>query len=655
MIKDRVKRYYLANAVIFLLLFNPLLLSAQKKVGKAFADSLLIELPKARADTNKVKLLIVLSQTFYSIDLGEAVKYAQQALEQAESMPYDNITARACNTLGGACSLSGNVQEALKNHGRALALYKKTGYKKGIGDTYVFMGNCYYNEGVYPEALNNFFAASKIYEQVGNKPGEIMCYNNIGSIYRAQKNYEEALKNFSAGMKMVEAAGDKNATATYLQNIGNIYMDEGNYTESIKYALEALKIYEETGDKNGIAGAYNNIGANYTLQHKYADAINKISVASRLFEEVGNRRNFVTSLGDIGVDFYELKQYKKAEEYFSKQLAIARAIESLQQVNEAYDHLRELYEREGDYKKALVAYKAFVTTRDSMFNEENTRKTVRSQMQYDFDKKESIARADEARKEAEVGLKLQRKNIIIYGACSAFIALAVIGMLLFRQNKLRTNQQKAVLEQKQLRAQMNPHFIFNCLNSIQHFVVANDVKNANKYLSGFALLMRQTLENSKQGVVTLRREIEYLENYLELEAMRFEDKFSYSIACGAELNKDTIEIPAMIIQPFIENAIRHGLCYLEQRKGMLKISFYRNGNYLYCEVDDNGIGREESRRLKLRSEMVYESHGMELTRQRLALVSKSVGTEYKLEIIDKRNAALEAEGTTIIIKFPLES
>ena len=252
-------------------------------------------------------------------------------------------------------------------------------------------------------------------------------------------------------------------------------------------------------------------------------------------------------------------------------------------------------------------------------------------------------------------LKLQRKNILVIGTVSALIALLVIGALLFRQNKLRANQQKTELEQKQLRAQMNPHFIFNCLNSIQHFVVANDVKNANKYLSGFASLMRQTLENSKEGTITLSKEIAYLENYLALELMRFKDKFTASITCAEDIDTTAIKIPAMIIQPFIENAIRHGLCYLTEKEGRLEITFSLKGANLFCEIDDNGIGREQSQKLKMVSDIVYESQGMELTRQRLALVSKSHGSDYTIEVIDKKSRSGEPQGTTIIIKFPIES
>jgi LytS/YehU family sensor histidine kinase len=252
-------------------------------------------------------------------------------------------------------------------------------------------------------------------------------------------------------------------------------------------------------------------------------------------------------------------------------------------------------------------------------------------------------------------LRLQRKNYLIFGAITSLMVFLLIGLLLFRQNKLRANQQKTELEQKQLRAQMNPHFIFNCLNSIQHFVVINDVLNANKYLSGFASLMRQTLENSKEGTITLSKEIAYLENYLALELMRFKDKFTADLVCAENIDINAVKIPAMIIQPFIENAIRHGLNFLDKKQGKLVIKFYLKDGDLFCEIDDNGIGRMQSQKLKEHTNIIYESQGMELTRQRLALVSKSSGSDYSIAIIDKRSVQNEPEGTTVIIKFPVEA
>ena len=201
---------------------------------------------------------------------------------------------------------------------------------------------------------------------------------------------------------------------------------------------------------------------------------------------------------------------------------------------------------------------------------------------------------------------------------------------------------------------MNPHFIFNCLNSIQHFVVINDVKKANKYLTGFASLMRQTLENSKDDIITLKKELAYLDNYLALELMRFKDRFAVEINCAENIDASAIKIPSMIIQPFVENAIRHGLCFLKERTGKLTIKFYLKGNNLFCEVDDNGIGRIQSQKLKAETNIMYESQGMSLTRQRLAIVSKSSGYDYSVVVKDKIDGQNGSEGTTVIIKFPVE-
>ena len=559
------------------------------------------------------------------------------------------------NAIGMVYCSKGNYLQALEHCRTALKASSEIADKKRMGISYSNLGVIYYYIGNYPEALTNYFSALRICEEMGQKSGVADGHVNIGTIYELQNNHSDALKNFSSALTLYEEIGNKNSAGIALQNMGGVYSGEGNDSEALKYYSSALKLYEETSDKNGMGDCYQSFGIIYDNKVNYPEALNNYFISLRIFEEIGNKNAAAKSLECIGNTFCKQKKYVDAENYEKRALKIAKELGSNELIKKTNEVLSDLYARMGDYKKSLECYKLFVAARDTLFNEENTKKIVQTQMQYDFDKKESLAREQQAKKDAVLKLKLQQKNVSIYGTLSAFTLLLVIGSLLLRQSKLSANQQKAELEQKQLRAQMNPHFIFNCLNSIQHFIVANDVKNANKYLSGFALLMRQTLENSKDGVITLRREIEYLENYLVLERMRFEDKFTYEIICADDVNKDTIEIPSMIIQPFIENAIRHGLCYLVGKAGLLKINFYLRDNSLYCMVDDNGIGREQSHKLKMVSDMVYESQGMELTRKRLALVSKSAGAEYKIDITDKMNDQQQAEGTTVIIKFPLDA
>lgn len=679
---------------IILLFFQPVLLFGRGKEGKELMDSLEAALSTIHSDTAKVQVQLALASASLDIDQKTSQANCEQALALARRLNYKMGIARAYNMLGSINNFTGNVDEALKDDSVSLAMYRDLGNKAG-------MASCYYNNGMsyaysnYDEALKNLSAAVAIFREVGDKRRTAACYSVIGSVYTYKSDYPQALNNFFAGLKAYEAAGIKTGIAGCSANLGMVYIKEGDNTAALKYFADALRVFEELGIKSSIAACHQNIAGVYFNLDNYADARKHYNLALQLYaelnfkygiadvygafggiyeeeakwdsalhdyfaalaiyREINNRYSVGKTLLDISNDLGKQKKYRECVLYANQGLDVAKEVQSLDLQAKGYGILKETYPMLGEYKKALAAYDAYITARDSVLNNDNTKKIVQAQMQYDFEKKESAVKAEQAKKDAEVKLKLHRRNTLMYGAVSAFAALLIIGTLLLRQSKLKANQQRVELEQKQLRAQMNPHFIFNCLNSIQHFVVANDVKNANKYLSGFALLMRQTLENSKQGVITLRREIEYLENYLVLETMRFEDKFTYEIICDDDLNKDTVEIPAMIIQPFVENAIRHGLCYIEGRQGKLKIKFYRKDNYLYCEVDDNGIGREQSQRLKTGSDIVYESQGMELTRQRLALVSRSVGSEYKLEIIDKKNVMQTAEGTTVIIKFPLES
>lgn len=226
---------------------------------------------------------------------------------------------------------------------------------------------------------------------------------------------------------------------------------------------------------------------------------------------------------------------------------------------------------------------------------------------------------------------------------------------IIRKEKLRriTEQQLLDLEQKALRSQMNPHFIFNCLNSIQSFILDKDPKNANKYLSQFASLVRQTLENSFQSSISLEDEIKYLGTYLQLEQMRSESKFEYHVETAAGLSTSAISIPVMVIQPFVENAVRHGIQPINNRNGLINIYFSTNGQELICRVEDNGIGRQQAQMQKNTRPFTHRSRGMQLTYERIELINTNSVKKITVEIVDKFNDRNEPNGTDVIIRFPI--
>jgi ligand-binding sensor domain-containing protein len=245
-------------------------------------------------------------------------------------------------------------------------------------------------------------------------------------------------------------------------------------------------------------------------------------------------------------------------------------------------------------------------------------------------------------------------------------ALSLLGLIIFyfnwRINKIRKwANEKAITtakitetEQMALRAQMNPHFIFNSLNSIQHYVIEKDVEGANRFLNKFSGLIRKTLDNASKSEISLVEEENYLDTYLQLEQLRFEDKFTYVIQIDSTLNKHTTFIPPMILQPYIENAIRHGVQNKAGNDGLIKVTIQKKGSTLYCEITDNGVGRIAAGKLKKLSHIEYQSKGISLTSERLQLLKKRyTAHDISFNIVDLIDGDNNPSGTKIIIKLPL--
>jgi ligand-binding sensor domain-containing protein len=246
---------------------------------------------------------------------------------------------------------------------------------------------------------------------------------------------------------------------------------------------------------------------------------------------------------------------------------------------------------------------------------------------------------------------------LISSVTVAFLILAIFTRI--RQIKSRERKESEVRvalagnELKALRAQMNPHFMFNSLNSIQHFILTNKPHDAGKYLNKFARLMRMILNNSDKSQITVREEVEYLQLYIELEAMRFDNKFDWNIDIAPEIDADYIEIPAMLLQPYVENAILHGLTPLKE-PGHLQLIIRMQGNKLLCRIKDNGIGREKAREMRqLSGRKDHRSLGMKITSDRLELINNLHGSQLSMTITDLHNEDGTAAGTQVDIFIPV--
>jgi hypothetical protein len=247
-----------------------------------------------------------------------------------------------------------------------------------------------------------------------------------------------------------------------------------------------------------------------------------------------------------------------------------------------------------------------------------------------------------------------KRNIFIVGIF--IFLLSIVGGIVYyivknREDKMKLKRQISESERMALRAQMNPHFIFNALNSIQHFITMEDEVSANYYLSQFAKLIRRVLENSKAPLVSLEDEITTLELYLKLEALRFEGKFEYKINIDEAIDAYDVELPSMIIQPFAENAIWHGLMPKQNGTPTLTINFKKVEEHLICEIKDNGVGREAASKVSKSNLSEHQSTGISNTVRRLSLMSKMENKVALVEIVDLKEGE-EAMGTMVIVRIP---
>ncbi len=236
--------------------------------------------------------------------------------------------------------------------------------------------------------------------------------------------------------------------------------------------------------------------------------------------------------------------------------------------------------------------------------------------------------------------------------------IVLVTMMVSRQIKKREDRKNRInmriteLEQLALKSQMNPHFIFNSLNSIQQYVMDKDIAGANKFISDFSRLIRQTLDFSSRPFVPLADEISYLRTYLELEKTRLEGKFDYKIDLAPELKEGAFPIPPMIIQPYVENSIRHGVKYRKDDRGLIQVKVNRKNRYIVVVIEDNGIGRKMAAYYKTSNPIEYQSKGMSLTADRIELINRNRSSKITVLIEDMVDSSLEPLGTRVTINFP---
>jgi tetratricopeptide (TPR) repeat protein len=313
--------------------------------------------------------------------------------------------------------------------------------------------------------------------------------------------------------------------------------------------------------------------------------------------------------------------------------------------------LSDFYMQKGEWQKAYHYQALLAQARDSLNALVRNRDLIELQTKYETSRKEQqieqLARENQYKES-----KLDRSRFYMAGLGVMIIMVIIIGILLIRQNKIKTKQRTVILEQKLLRSQMNPHFIFNSMASIQDFIISKDPRSAANYLSRFAGLIRNILDASIDETILVRKEIETIDHYLHLQKVRLEEKFDFVITKNEVFDDDRFRIPSLLIQPFVENAIEHGIRH-KPEKGLVKVEFLLRDHWLTIIVEDDGVGRAKAREFEELKRKDHASVSTNLIQERLRILNKKSRCKISLEIRDLYDEAGNAAGTRVEIVVPV--
>lgn len=624
-------------------------------------DSLKQILDTSKNDIEKTQILNQISDLYKSENPVLMMDFANQALELSQKTQNKHEEATAYMNLGNSQIISGNYPRALEYFTDAKNLFEelepkpenKQKNRDGLARAYGSIGIVFSEQSNYSKSLEYHLKALQLYENSDDKLRLSRVYNNIGIVYKARKEQFKALEYFLKAKELQEKIKDRTIGIT-TTNIANIYLEQKNYTKALEFYNKAESYFQKYPNHRGEGEFYNNLGLYYQANSQPEKAVESWEKAKEKFNFIEDKFGISDTYFNLGEFYFEQNNLEKALENTQKAKNLAQEIKTLEMLVLSEKLLGKIYEQKGDLNKSLEHFKSFSRAKDSLTNYENIRKSVQSEMNFEFEKRETLHKKEQEQKEILMQEQAKRHTLqLIFGGL--FLILAVgLGFLFYNRNQLKKTltlqKNLAEYEQKALHLQMNPHFVFNCLGSISSFIVQNGNDSAIKYLSKFSKLMRLTLEYSKEALIPVDKEIEGLQNYLELEQLRFNKAFDFSITKDKNI-EDDVALPPLLIQPFVENAIIHGLIP-KKEFGWVSVDFSLTDKNLICTITDNGIGLSKSKEIKENSVQVHKSMALDIIKKRLEMMgdSTSKSTTFTIEEIIENG---EIKGTKVVLKLPI--
>ncbi|MBA4055600.1 MAG: hypothetical protein C0490_12875, partial [Marivirga sp.] len=605
---------------------------------------------KSRSSVNGADQLLKEANSSKKNNPDEALNKVKEALGLSIAQG-DALNEARCYLL--ISEINENITEwklALENYVRAYDKLKNdfpssTEYRRtlqGLGNTQLKLGN-------FQESLIYYQELLAMRLSVGEKRERQL---DISEVYYQMGNYDEALKTLDniTSAKVADPSFEaraQNQRAKIFARTNELEKTKDIYENSIN-TLRANKAIDQEGEQS-LQNAKEEIVDVLREQKRYDDEIDLRKQSIQLNLKSKNLAEVTKDKVEIGKTLAAKGENTLALKEIEEAARMADTLENPREQANAFLALADLYQKSGRNIQALAAYKRYseaVTASEKLIENELMERSGLIRQQRDIEeltKNVSIGQREETIERATVF----RQQLVIYGLLFIVLISGVTSYFTYK-NAVASKVANQLLTLKSLRGQMNPHFIFNALNSVNHFIAQKDERTANKFLSEFSQLMRLVLENSQEDFIPLHKEQEILSLYLKLEHYRFRDKFEYKIETNKDINIDTMEVPPMLIQPYIENAVWHGLRYRET-KGKLSLHFRKEPDNIVVEIEDNGIGRKRSSELKTENQRKHNSTGLKNIEERLSIINKVYNANYRVTVED-----LESDtGTRVKIYLPV--
>ncbi len=617
-------------------------------------------------DSNRLKLYGELSWLYATTrsQTNTAKKYADSIHSLALALNDPRGVALAQFYYGGADRFERNFSDGIRHLNAFIQFQVQDGDSAKVAMGLFQLGAIYLAMDDVEKGLKALYRALAIHEKESDPSGANFVLNAIGTVLKNSRRYDEAIQVYNKVLSTDSLDSD------VLMNLGNVYAELKEYDETLKNYKKALKVDMDSEQNWAIAYDLAAIGELFNTRQLYDSALQFHLRALAIREGLPDKNERGISLSQVGLTYAYLGEFQRAEKLLLDALAIANAIQLRSLKRDTYEKLAILHERKNEVAKSYDYFKKFTAVKDSLLNEESVRQINELKTRFETAKKDH--QIELLSKENEVNIKERERlsvvknsvltGIVLIGLLAGLIVYVLLQRL--RNQKLLTAKNNEVkeaqfknqlseLKMKALQAQINPHFIFNCMNSINQMIVDGDNDRASLYLSKLSRLIRLILENSDSTEVSLKDEIALLESYIQLEELRFNGTIQYNLDTQEDLDPENTFLPFMVLQPFVENAIWHGLGPKgPNSKGRIDISIKQNEGLLVCQIEDNGIGRDKALELQKKSVWKTRSMGLKITEERLGLINKELKRQL-IHITDLKDSLGHALGTRVEVTIPI--